>query len=201
MYVVSVPVARPRCLDPFAAEFRDRQVRHWKPRTLESNAYMVRKYILPAFGHMTVDSIVVERVKGWFASMAEKPGSANRAMPVLSTMMRMAELWGYRRHNSKPCKNAKRYRMEPKAWFLTAEDIARLNAVLTRDEFYCPQAVAVIRLLMLTGCRFGEVVSLEWDWISSKRIHLADAHLVEAPRRRRLERSSPPRWRVNAHDR
>ena len=60
---------------------------------MESNAYMVRKYILPAFGHMTVDSIAVEHVKDWFASMAEKPGSANRAMPVLSTLMRMAELW------------------------------------------------------------------------------------------------------------
>ena len=67
---------------------------------------MVRKDILPAFGHMTVDAIAVEHVKDWFASMAELPGSANRAMPVLSTMMRMAELWGYRRHNCNPCKNA-----------------------------------------------------------------------------------------------
>ncbi len=38
-----------------------------------------------------------------------------------------------------------------------------------------PQAVAVIRLLMLTGCRFGEVVSLEWDWIRGTRIHLPDS--------------------------
>ena len=30
-------------------------------------------------------------------------------------------------------------------------------------------------LLMLTGCRFGEVVWLEWDWIRGKRIHLPDA--------------------------
>ena len=162
-------------MDAFAGEFLDRQARQWKPRTLESNAYMVRKYILPAFGHMTVDAISVEHVKDWFASMAERPGSANRAMPILSVMMRMAELWGYRPHNSNPCKNAKRYRMEPKARFLTADEMARLNAVLTRDEFYCPQAVAVIRLLMLTGCRFGEVVSLEWDWIRGKRIHLPDS--------------------------
>ena len=162
-------------MDAFAGEFLDRQARQWKPRTLESNAYMVRKYILPAFGHMTVDAISVEHVKDWFASTAEQPGSANRTMPVLSVMMRMAELWGYRPHNSNPCKNAKRYRMEPKARFLAADEMARLNAVLTRDEFYCPQAVAVIRLLMLTGCRFGEVVSLEWDWIRGKRIHLPDS--------------------------
>ena len=124
---------------------------------------------------MTVDAIAVEHVKDWFASMAERPGAANRAMPVLSMMMRMAELWGYRPHNSNPCKNTKRYRMQPKARFLTAEKMARLNAVLTRDEFYCLQAVAVIRLLMLTGCRFGEIVSLEWDWIRGKRIHLPDS--------------------------
>ena len=164
-----------RPMDAFAGEFLDRQTRHWTARTLESNTYMVRKYILPAFGHLTVDAITVEHVKDWFASMADRPGSANRAMPVLSLMMRMAELWGYRPHNSNPCKNAKRYRMQPKARFLNAEEMARLNAVLTRDEFYCPQAVAIIRLLMLTGCRAGEVVSLEWDWIRRKRIHLPDS--------------------------
>ena len=162
-------------MDAFAGEFLDRHARHWKARTLESNNYMVRKYILPAFGHLTIDAITVEHVKDWFASMADRPGSANRAMPVLSVMMRMAELWGYRPHNANPCKNAKRYRMQPKARFLTAEEMARLNTVLTRDEFYCPQAVAIIRLLMLTGSRLGEVVSLEWDWIRGKRIHLPDS--------------------------
>ena len=35
-------------MDAFAGEFLDRQARHWKARTLESNTYMVRKYILPA---------------------------------------------------------------------------------------------------------------------------------------------------------
>ena len=78
-------------------------------------------------------------------------------MPVLSMMMKMAELWGYRAHNSNPCRNTRRYRMTPKERFLTADEMARLDAVLTRDEFYCPQAVAIVRLLMLTGCRFGEI--------------------------------------------
>ena len=84
---------------------------------------------------MTVDAIAVEHVKDRFASMAEQPGSANRAMPILSSMMRKAELCGYRQRNTNSCKNAKRYRMEPKARFLMAEEKARLDAVLTRDEF------------------------------------------------------------------
>jgi hypothetical protein len=126
-------------MDAFAEEFLDRQARHWKARTLESNIYIVRKYILPAFGHLTVDAITVEHVKDWFSSMADRPGSANRAMPVLSVMMRMAELWGYRPHNSNPCKNAKRYRMQPKARFLAAEETARLNAVLTETSSIAPR--------------------------------------------------------------
>ena len=36
------------------------------------------------------------------ASMAERPGIGNRAMPGLSVMMHMAELWGHRRHNLNP---------------------------------------------------------------------------------------------------
>ena len=159
----------------FADEFLERYARHWKPVTLENSAYIVRKYILPTFGHITVDAIAVEHVRDWFASMADRPGSANRAMPTLSVMMKQAELWGYRRHNSNPCKNTKRYRMQRKERFLTAEEMARLNAVLTRDEFYCPHIVAIVRLLMLTGCRFGEIVSLEWDWIKGKRILLPDS--------------------------
>ena len=162
-------------MDAFAGEFLERRARHWKPRTRETNAYMVRKYILPAFGHMTVDAIAVEHVRDWFASMAGRPGIANRSMPVLSTMMQMAELWGYRVHNSNPCKNTMRYPMKAKERFLTPGEMARLNAVLTRDEFWCPQIVAIVRLLMLTGCRRGEIAALERDWIKDRRILLPDS--------------------------
>ncbi|MDE0377857.1 MAG: site-specific integrase [Rhodospirillales bacterium] len=162
-------------MDAFAEEFLDRQAHRWKPRTRECNARIVRKDILPAFGDATVDAITVEQVRDWFAALSDRPGLANRAMPVLSMMMRMAELWGYRAHNSNPCRNTRRYRMKPVERFLAAEEMARLNAVLTRDEFWCPNVVAIVRLLMLTGCRFGEIAALEWDWIKGKRIHLRDS--------------------------
>ena len=162
-------------MEAFAVEFLERHARHWKPATLETNRYFIRDCILPAFGRLTVDAVTAEHVRDWFASMAQRPGTANRAMPVLSVMMRMADLWGYRVHNSNPCRNTRRYRMAPRERYLTAGEMARLNAVLTQDESLRPQAVAVIRLLMLTGCRAGEVISLEWDWIKGRRIHLPDS--------------------------
>ena len=163
-----------RPMAEFAEEFLERYARHWKPATLESSAYALRKHILPALGHLAVDEIAVEHIRDWFASMADRPGTANRSMPVLSVMMRMAELWGYRPHNSNPCRNTRRYRMKPMERFLTADEMARLNAVLNRDEFHCPREVAAIRLLLLTCCRYGEVVNLQWDWIRDKRILLPD---------------------------
>ena len=65
--------------------------------------------------------------------------------------------------------------MQPRERLLSAEEMARLNSVLARDEFYRPQIVAIIRLLLLTGCRGDAVASLEWDWIKGKRIMLPDS--------------------------
>ena len=96
-------------------------------------------------------------------------------MPVLSVMMRMAEFWGNRAHNSNPCKKSRRYKMKPKERYLSAAEMARLNAALTHDEFWCQHVVTVLRLLMLTGCRLSEIVCIEWDWIKGKRIFLRDA--------------------------
>ena len=164
-----------RPMAEFAEEFLERQARHWKPATLATNRWAVRVVILPALGRLAVDAVTVEHVRDWFASMTDRPGVANRSMPVLSVMMRMAELWGYRLHNSNPCWNTRRYRMPPKERYLSAEEMARLNAVLARDEFRRPHVVAIVGLLMLTGCRFGEVASLEWNWIKGRRIHLPDS--------------------------
>lgn len=45
-----------------------------------------------AFGHMTVDALADDDVKRWLASLGERPGIANSAMPGRSVVMCMAEL-------------------------------------------------------------------------------------------------------------
>ena len=176
-----------------------RRVRAAKPRTLETNDRLIRRHILPAFGYLTVDAVTREQVQDWFASSSQRPGGANRAMPVLSMMMRTAELWGCRVHNTNPCKNTHHFKTAPKERYLTPDEIGRLNAVLTRNEFYCPQTVTIIRLLLLTGCRFGEIAALEWDWIKGKRIHLPDSksgpHTVWLSSAARAVIDAVPRYR------
>ena len=128
-------------MDAFAEEFPDRQAHRWRPLTLECNARIVREDIRPAFADFTVDAMTVQPARDWFAAMSDRPGLANRAMAVLSMMIRTAELWGYRARNSNPCRNTRPYRMRPVERFLTTEEMARLNAVLIRGRVPRPAAI------------------------------------------------------------
>ena len=53
---------------------------------------------------MRVADIARADVRRWFDSMSATPGNANRTLPVLSVMMRQAELWDFRPQGSNPCR-------------------------------------------------------------------------------------------------
>ena len=78
----------------FAEGYLERYARHCKPATPESGALVVRKYILPALGHLAVDEIAFEHVRDRFAFMANRTTTASRSMSVVSAIMRLAERWG-----------------------------------------------------------------------------------------------------------
>ena len=126
----------------FADEFMRRQGRRWKPATREGNALLLRRYLVPFFGGTRVADIARADVQRWFDSMSGTPGNANRALPVLSVMMRQAELWDLRPQGSNPCRNMRRYRMKPRERFLSLDELKHLGFVL--DHAQDKQAAAAI---------------------------------------------------------
>ena len=112
-------------------------------------------------------------VRGWFDSVSSTPGNANRTLPVLSVMMRQAELWELRPQGSNPCRNMRRYKTKPRERFLSADELKRLGFVLDHAEDR--QAAAAIRLLLFTGARSSEITGLRWDWIRGTRAVLPDS--------------------------
>lgn len=157
----------------FVQEFMRRHARRWKPSTRESNRSHIDRHLVPFFGAMRVAEIARTDVRRWFDSMSGVPGVANRALPVLSVMMRQAELWGIRPQGSNPCRDIRRYKTTPRERFLSVDELKRLGFVLDHAEDR--QAVAAIRLLLFTGARSSEITGLRWDWIRDTRAVLPDS--------------------------
>ena len=157
----------------FIQEFQRRQGRRWKPSTREGNRRMIARYLVPFFGTMRVTEITRTDVRRWFDAMSGTPGNANRTLPVLSVMMRQAELWDIRPQGSNPCRNISRYRLQPRERFLSRDELKRLGFVL--DHADDRQAAAAIRLLLFTGARSSEITGLRWDWVRETRAILPDS--------------------------
>jgi len=176
--VAAIAAAKTECetgpqFADFVTEFMRRQGRRWKLSTRNSNRHLIDRHLVPFFGTMPVAEIARADVQRWFDSMSATPGTANRALPVLSVMMRQAELWDFRPQGSNPCRNMRRYKTAPRERFLSLDELKRLGFVLDHAED--KQATAAIRLLLFTGARSSEITRLRWDWIRGTRAVLPDS--------------------------
>ncbi len=160
---------------PLADSVIHRQSRLWKPRTLTVNRCYLRNQIMPFFAQRPVANISSGEVRQWFASLNATPSAANRALPVLSAIFREAERLGLRPENTNPCTGVRRYRTPGRSRFITTTETRRLGTVLAERERDIPDTVAFVRLLVLTGCRQGEIRHLRWDDYREGNLYLRDS--------------------------
>ena len=153
----------------------ERQRRVWKAGTLKVNRYYLKNQILPHFAGRPIGDIDTREVRNWFASLHATPVSADRSMPVLSVIMREAEAMGLRPEGSNPCKGIRRYRRKGRARFLSDDEIRRLSERLSAHAERHPGQVGIVRLLLLTGCRKSEIVTLRWSDYRDGHLFLRDS--------------------------
>ena len=139
------------------------------------NRAYLRRQILPFFAGRPIEEITREDVRAWFRGLHATPAAVNRSAPILSVIMQQAEAWGYRPENSNPCAGIRRYRQGRSERFLTPEEYRRLAVMLGRHEARRPLHVAAVRLLLLTGCRKSEILTLHWRSYREGRLYLPDS--------------------------
>lgn len=143
-----------------------------KPRTLEEYRRLERLYLLPAFGAQPIDAIDRATISKAHARWFGNPRAANHALAVLSKLMTWTEDQGYRPENSNPCSRIQRYKENKRETFLTAEELGRLGVALDQAEdqhLISPYTLAAIKLLIFTGARLSEILTLEWVHIDYDR--------------------------------
>jgi integrase len=92
-------------------------------------------------------------------------GTAARATAVLGAIFSFAVKEGRMAEN--PVRGVELFKGEQRNRFLTADEMARLGDALTKAEKNgtSETVIAAIRLLILTGCRKSEILSLHWKWV------------------------------------
>ena len=164
--------------------FRDFVVDEWMPAyrrrcapsSCQSVNRVLERQLIPAFGRLPLDTIRRIDVERWFDTYSRSaPGGANKALEILGQIMNAALAAGHA--GTTPVKGIAKNPRTKLTRFLSAEEIERLHHVLNRlvDQRPSrrPQA-DIVRLLLLTGCRKGEILKLRWSEVDGDRLNLAD---------------------------
>lgn len=165
-------------VDQFAERFVTVHI-ELNPNLKESTGREYRRalghYILPALGKMKVSQVTRADVARLPLSMRDKPTQANRTLAVVSKMFNFAEEWGHRPEASNPRKRIQKYPENKRERFLSPAELQRVGEVLSEMEserIEMATAMAAVRLLMLTGCRLNEIMTLQW-----RHVHLGAGEL------------------------
>lgn len=139
-----------------------------KRRTADEYQRLLDKHILPALGRQRVADIDRASVTKLHHKLRATPYQANRVLAVLSKMFNLAERWGIRPDGTNPCRHVEKYAERKVERFLSDAELRVLGETLTamEDERTAPStAIAAVRLLVFTGCRLNEIVTLQWEHV------------------------------------
>ena len=143
-----------------------------KPSTQQVVRWTLKARLLPAFGPVPLGRITHADVNRWFDEYSQTaPGGANHTLSVLIRILNHAVLCGYLDTN--PARGIKPNPRPKLTRFLSRDEVRRLHRALARHGV-APQA-EIIRLLLLTGCRRGEILTLRWQDVDGDTLNLTDA--------------------------
>ncbi len=124
-------------------------------------------HVVRHVGKVRVDQLTTEDAAQMHAAMKGTPIAANRALVALHGLMRFAQRKGYRLDN--PAKGVRYYRERQRERYLSGDETARLARALSDASGESSFVLAAFKLILLTGCRQGEIFGLRWSEVDLER--------------------------------
>lgn len=158
----------------------DYATHHKRPSSVASDKLNIKNYIKPLLGKELVEDIDIATVDRF--KLAVKAGKtkgkstgpqggvyvANRCLALLSKMINLAIRWGVRKDATNPVRFVEKYKENKIERYLSEPELLALGEALhnaeegdDKNEF----SIAAIRLLLFTGARRWEILSLEWQHV------------------------------------
>ncbi len=145
--------------------YQQEHLQRKRPSSARNDRSAIRRFVVPCLGTMKVAGVRYSDVDALHRSMRDHPYQANRVLALLSKMFSLSMRWGWRSDN--PCKGVERFPEHRRERFLSPTEIQRLAAAL--NDHPSEQVANVVRLLILTGARRGEVLGATWDQFDLER--------------------------------
>ena len=140
--------------------------KHVKSSTAKTYRSLFVSVIEPALGKKALEDITRLHVEEMVNQNDNRRATANHALVLLRLILDKAQQWEFMSSKRNPCSNVTKFKTLAKERFLSENEINKL--VETLDQFegasLAPKnAITVVRLLMMTGCRKNEITRLRWD--------------------------------------
>ena len=139
-----------------------------KPTTQRGCRHILDRFLLPKFGPLRLSEVTPDHVSELHYRMRATPTMANQTVSLLSRLFYTAAKSGEAPAGGNPCRFIQKYPMRGRERFLSEQEFDRLGRVLGELEAagtVSTSAAGALRLLMLTGCRRNEIVTLKWEHV------------------------------------
>lgn len=132
---------------------------HKKPQGYREDKSMFDNIVLKKWTGCALDTITSHDIQMSHRVLRRIPYRANRVLALLSKAFNLAVQWKWCTEN--PVRGVQKYQEQKRTRWLNDKELKQLLKVLDQ---YCDQNIAnIIRLLLLTGSRTGEVLKATWD--------------------------------------
>jgi len=120
-----------------------------------------------SFGSMKLGNVTRADVVKWHHGMKATPTEANRSLLLLHKLFAMAALWEWHA-GPNPAHGVPKFKETARERYPTAPELYRIAKAigdLERATKYplSPYVGLALRLLLLTGCRKDEILTLKWE--------------------------------------
>jgi integrase len=158
-----------------ASAFMAAKTEVYTKQTLKSLRIYLENQLLPTFGNKPLNRITTPDVAMWFYDYSQRrAGGANQALGHFTTLVnwgKSVQLLPFELPN--PASPIRTNRQAARGRLLNTDQLRSLDAALKRATTQQRDAADAIRLILLTGCRSGEILRLRWEEVQKDKLKLA----------------------------